>query len=602
LTGLPEPRRRARALLAGALLTIAALAIFGQAGAHDFVNFDDPEYVYDNQMVRGGLSWEGLAWAFTHAHANNWHPLTWLSHMLDCELFGLDAGAHHLVSVALHAANAWLLCWALALLTQRFWPSVLVALLFAVHPLRVESVAWVAERKDVLSGLFFVLTLLAYRRYSGRPSAGRYALVAGALALGLLAKPMLVTVPFVLLLLDFWPLRRIGAAADIARLALEKLPLVALAGASSVVTVAVQSASGAVQSTAALSITERLAHAPVAWLSYLAKACWPSGLAVFYPHPALAGANPPLLAALGALALLAALTLLAVAAARRCGAWMVGWSWFLGMLVPVIGIVQVGDQSWADRYAYLPVIGLQIAAVFGLHTALPARLHRPAAIAGALACVAYGAAAWHQVGYWRNSVTLCERALAVTEDNYLAHVNLGIELRRRGELGAARAHYREAMRIRPGNVLATSELGSVLAELGELKEAQRLLEQAVAAAPGYGHAHTALGIAYGMDDQLERARACFDRALELDPNDTHALVGIGTILFQQNRVDEAAQRFAAALAIDPGHLRAGLNLAELHASRGEWDAAIRRLETVLRFHPGDPTAHRRLEQVRRRRG
>ena len=471
--------------LCGALV-IAVIFVYGPTGHYGFVDWDDPAYVRDNPRVRSGFSWEGLRWAFTQSHASNWHPLTWLSHMVDCQLFSADeqdAGNHHLVSVALHAANSVLLLVALRWMTGALWPSALVAALFAVHPLRVESVAWISERKDVLSGFFFMLTLLAYRWYTQRPKLWRYAAVLLSLTLGLMAKPMLVTVPFVLLLLDFWPLRRIRqkkgsglfcrngpAGASHKRVLtpfsvlMEKVPLLVLAAASCLITISAQRAGGAVVSVEGLQWTWRLVVTPSAYLMYLGKTIWPTKLACLYPHPALVADEKFIAwvaAALAATLLLTAVTVAVFLTARRWPYLIIGWLWFLGMLVPVIGLMQVGAQFWADRYAYLPLVGVYLMLAWGLHDLASRFPKTRLAVIVNMCCVvlALTVAARAQVRVWRDDQTLFAHALAVTRNNYVAHSNLGLALQNMGRIEEAMAHYQDALRIKPDYATAYYNLG-----------------------------------------------------------------------------------------------------------------------------------------------
>ncbi len=420
--------KTSKAVLAvSCFLVVAVLAVFGRTVVqkYPFIDFDDGEYVYENSHVTGGLSLGEAGWAFTHFSASNWHPLTWLSHMLDCQIYHRSdqpyqqaAWGHHLTNVLLHAGAAVLLFLALWRLTVAVWPSALVAALFAIHPLRVESVAWISERKDVLSGLFFMLTLLAYAGYARRPSVLRCFWVVLAYALGLLAKPMLVTLPFVLLLLDYWPL---GRLAGWRRCFAEKIPLFVLAAASCVVTVLAQR--GVIAAVERLSFQDRAANALVSLVAYLGKFLWPTNLAIFYPHPQ---ASLESWKVVGALALLAAVTAVAAVWRRKYPHLIVGWLWYLGMLVPVIGLVQVGGQAMADRYTYLPNIGLGIALAWSLAVLVARRpaLRTAAVFASAAAIVVLMAWAWRQTGFWRDSEDLWRRAVDCTERNSIAHNSL----------------------------------------------------------------------------------------------------------------------------------------------------------------------------------
>lgn len=438
-------------LVLGAALALLTVLAFLPSLANGFVLLDDPLYVTGNPRVREGITQDGLAWALTANVANNWHPLTVLSHMLDVEIFGLPPAGHHLTSLLLHLASVLLLFEALRRMTGSAFRSALVAALFAVHPTRVESVAWVAERKDVLSGVFWMLALLAYAAWVRRPSVGRYLLVALAMALGLASKPMLVTLPCVLLLLDLWPLgrRRLGS------LVFEKLPLFALSATSSVMTLRYQATSLAPLE--ALPWDLRLSNAVVSYAAYLGKAFLPRDLAVFYPFPM----EIPAWKVAASAVLLALLTGLAAWKARRSPWLLVGWLWFLGTLVPVIGLVQVGRQAMADRYTYLPFIGLFLAVVWGVAELAERRrdvLRAVLTVSSVLAVLALAVMTRAQTRRWTDSVTLFQHALAVTEDNYLAHLGLAKALASQGDREGAAAQYRAALAIRPGLVQARREL------------------------------------------------------------------------------------------------------------------------------------------------
>lgn len=477
-------------LLISLLLTFAALVVFWQLADHEFVNFDDELYVTRNSHVQAGLTYQGLVWALTTTHVGNWHPLTWLSHMLDCELYGLNPGGHHFTSLLLHIANTLLLFVVLKRMTGALRRSVFVAALFALHPLHVESVAWVAERKDVLSTFFWILTMGVYVRYVERPGLNGYLLVLLSFALGLMAKPMLVTLPFVLLLLDYWPLGRFqfGQSSDdsnsqshesinfsnqrslIFRLVLEKAPFFALAAVSGVVTFLVQQGGGAVCSLDVLTLDIRVANAMVSYVSYMEKMIWPHHLAVFYPHP---GSSLPMWQAAGAGLLLLSVSGLVVRAARRYPYLLTGWLWYLGTLVPVIGLVQVGGHAMSDRYTYVPLIGLFIIMAWSVPDLLSRWRYRNiglALAAGALLS-AFMICTTVQVRHWQNSVALFEHTLDVTANNWLAHNNMGIALARRGKFDEAIAHYSETLRIKPNYARAYNNRGIVLAVQGKTAQA-----------------------------------------------------------------------------------------------------------------------------------
>ena len=465
------------------MLAAISFAVFGQTLTHEFINFDDGDYVYENPVVARGLTLQGLVWAFTSFDASNWHPLSWLSHMLDCQLYGLHPGGHHLTNVLLHTATVIALFLVLRQMTGALWRSAFVAAVFAIHPLRVESVAWVAERKDVLSGLFFMLTIGAYVGYARLPqSAARYGLVVLLFATGLMCKPMLVTLPVVLLLLDYWPLQR-AEPRKLSGLVMEKLPMLALSAASCVVTLLAQT--GAIQSTGSFSLPLRLVPALVACKVYLVQMVYPAGLAVFYPFPhnglsAWEGAmDGTLLAILSAVAW----------GERRTRPWLLmGWVWYLLMLLPVAGIIQVGRQAHADRYTYLPQIGIYVALTWlvaewrvrWLHDR-PLRVALGGLMAGVLAVLIV--CAWKQTTYWQNSKTLWIHALGCTTDNYVAHYNLGNTLRQNGRLDEAIVQYQEAIKIMPDYAEAYNHLGYALLQRGRVDEAITYCRQAMQIQP-----------------------------------------------------------------------------------------------------------------------
>ena len=469
------------------LAALLAFALFSEVGSFEFLNYDDPDYVTQNPLVRGGLSAENARAAFGF-HAANWHPLTWLAHMLDVQVFGLEAGPMHLVNAGLHAINAALLVLVLSALTGRTGLALLVALLFAAHPLRVQVVAWISERKELLASTCFLALLLSYTRYARTKSTASYAASLLALALGLMSKPMLVSAPFVLLLLDVWPLGRTRNERP-SRLWLEKLPHFALAGAAAVLTVLAQRAAGAIGELQALSLSERLWTAGAGLCFYLRAAFWPTGLAAFYPHPVLSGQGL-LVPGLCGLGLASALSLVAWYGRAQRPELFAGWFWFLGMLVPVLGLVQVGDQGWADRYFYLPGIGLALALVFTLSRAgTGGRMLLGLAAAGALAFVSL-----QRLPDWRSSRALFERALAVTERNWIAHNNLGLVFLDRRELARAREQFEAAAALRPRFVAARFNLGLTLEAEGQFPRAVETYQSALALQPGHAESLIRLAV------------------------------------------------------------------------------------------------------------
>ncbi len=597
------------------LLVLCTAAVYAQTFRHPFIPYDDNEYVYENPHVLRGLTWEGVGWALTSLRASNWHPLTWLSHMLDCELFGLRPGYHHLVNVLLHILNSLLLYLALRRMTGAVWRSAAVAALFALHPLHVESVAWVAERKDLLCALFFMITLHAYAWYAARPCRARYGLVFGSLALGLAAKPMLVTVPFVLLLLDYWPLERLRAAEDagpagageiprrgpekrgagLPRLLVEKTPLFALAAFSCIITFIAQQRGGATASTHVVPLGVRTANALVSYAAYAGKMLWPRGLAVFYPYRASVSTAEWA----GAALLLAGVTWLVIRAGRRRGYLAVGWFWYLGMLVPVIGLVQVGRQSMADRYTYLPLIGLFLMGAWGAAD-LAARRRRGRAVlavAAAAALLACMAGTRARVRDWRNGVTLFEQALRVTKDNALAHNNLGLALEEGGRTEEAIRHYREALRIDPAMDNAHGNLGNALIEQGRREEGIREYEQALRINPGSVRAHNNLGNALMAEGKTGEAIRHYREALRIDPDQAAAHSNLGNALMAEGKGDQAIRQYREALRIDPADFRAHNNLGLALARQGRGDEGAARIREALRLEPDYADAHYNLGVV-----
>jgi len=519
--------------LLSVLLFLSILAVYGQVSGHGFVNYDDNLYVTGNSQVQRGLTWDGVVWAFATLHGGNWHPLTWLSHMTDVQLFGLDAGWHHRVNVLFHGLNTVILFLVLKGMTGAPGRSFFVAALFGVHPLHVESVAWVAERKDLLSTLFWLSTMGAYLRYVRRPTVPGYLSVAVFFALGLLSKPMLVTLPFALLLFDWWPLGRIAAVegADrsrnpsvrpaLSRVVREKIPLLALSAASCVVTYIAQLKGGSVSGWEESSLGLRSSNALVSYLVYLDKAVWPSSLAVFYPF---SRAGFPAWKVAGAALLLAVVSAAAVWQARRRPYFAVGWFWYVGTLVPVIGLVQVGSQAYADRYTYLPLIGLFIAVLWGAPEALE-RLHFRRQIlgaAGAAALLALAAASFIQVGYWKDDFSLFSHARDTTTGNWLAHNNMGDILFRQGRIDEAIAEFREAVRIMPDFVDGRCNLAYLLALRERKEEAIDQYREVLRERPDFSIAHNNLGDLLLQKGETDEAILHFREALRYRPDDSLA--------------------------------------------------------------------------------
>ncbi|MGA2114565.1 MAG: tetratricopeptide repeat protein [Bryobacteraceae bacterium] len=567
------------------LLVAAIFAVYWQTLHFGFVNYDDPDYVTGNVHVRAGLTAGGVAWAFRHSFAGNWFPLTWLSHMLDVEVFGLDSGLHHLTSVSIHAGSTLLLFAFLRRTTKSRWPSAMVAALFAVHPLHVESVAWIAERKDVLSAFFWMLTLYAYAGYAARPGPARYGLALAAFCLGLMAKPMLVTLPLVLLLLDYWPLAR-GVRL------LEKLPFLALSAAVAVIAYVVHREAGATASLDIFPLAVRLENASVSYAVYALKMFWPSNLAVFYPYPRQSLAVPASLAALG----LAAITLVAIRMAARRPYLIAGWVWYLVTLGPVIGLIQVGAQARADRYTYIPAVGLSIALVWGAAEVLQRWPRVRAALAWSV-CAVCVVLSWTQAGYWQDGVSLFRRAVDVTTDNYVARFNLAAALAVRGEDAEAAGQLAEAVRIHPNSAPARAELGQLLAKQGRLQEALLQLHAAVGLNPCDAVAHYRLGTVLGEAGEGSEAAREFTEAVRLDPGNADAHYNLGISLANQGRVEEAASEFAATARLSPEDASARYNLGVSLARLGRVREAIAQLSEAVRIDPKLPGVREALDEA-----
>jgi len=584
-------RRAPRPAVLALGLVVLTLAAFLPALDHGFVAFDDNQYVYDNPRVREGLSWEGALWASGAPVAGHWHPLTLLSHMLDVELYGLDPRGHHLTSVALHAVNAVLLFAFLHAATGSAWRSAAVAALFAVHPLRVESVVWIAERKGVLSAFFWLLAMLAYLRYARRPGSGRYALVAAAMGFGLAAKAMVVTLPVALLLLDYWPLARwrpgdSGPPGRLRGMLLEKVPLLLLGLAATAAAFATQAAT--LQPLETLPAARRLALAAVSYATYLGDTVLPRGLAFLYPLPAAVPPGRTLAAAL----LLAALTALALARARRSPYLIVGWLWFLAVLVPVSGLAQFGAHARADRFTYLPSIGLTIAVVWGVSELLAhrPRLGRAAAVAAGAAVLALTVATRAQVATWRDSETLFAHAAAVTEDNYVAHLNLASLRGARGERERAMEHLRAALAAAPGSPDVLGGAADALIAWGRPREALPYLRRALAAAPDDPRLHHTAASAFDALGDAETALAHLRRAVALDPAFAAAQHGLGALLLRRGDEDGALAAFRAALAVDPSRLELYPAVIRLLEERGRGDEAAVYRAARARLAAGAPPA------------
>jgi Flp pilus assembly protein TadD len=599
-------------------LAVVTFGIYAQVIGHRFITIDDLSYVAENPMVNRGVTLAGLAWAFTTFHQGNWHPLTWIAHMIDSQLFGTIAGAHLLVSALIHAANTLLVFWFLLRTTHARWPSALVAALFALHPLHVESVAWAAERKDTLSTFFGLLSLIAYTRYAEAPSLRRYAWTAITLALGLLAKPMLVTWPFVMLLLDYWPLRRfsvatalgrragakaanhVGAprhseAATVCRLIVEKIPLFVLVAASAVVTSVAQSHAGAVRTFTDFPFAQRLANAVVSYAKYLLLAFWPNDLAVFYPLPE---AGIPAWQIIGAALLLIAITAFCFFQRKIRPYLIVGWLWFLGTLVPVIGLVQVGGQTMADRYFYIPSIGLFIALVFGLADIAERRRVAPwlsAAIADVVLLV-LATLTNAQIHRWSDSFTLFKHALTVAPSVAIED-SLGYTMQRSGRLDEAAAHFEKALQIRPDDYMSLLYMGVNRFYQGRVPEAMEYAQAAIRSQPDSAKAHNLLGMALANQNRNEAALDEVRRASELAPGDAEIRNDLGLTLARLGRIPEAIEEFHESLRLDPNNAAAHTNLGLVLLASGKPRESILEFEAALQLNPDLKAAAEGLRQA-----
>jgi tetratricopeptide (TPR) repeat protein len=665
-------------------LGLLTLAVFGLTVRYSFLDYDDDAYVLANPHVLTGLTWQNVGWAFGSTHASNWHPLTWLSHALDCQLYGRWAGGHHLTNVLFHLTNTLLLFGLLQRMTGALWRSAFVAGLFAVHPLHVESVAWIAERKDVLSAFFFLLTLWAYVRYVERsevggrrsegtgpwsvvrgpwsfcrlPSSVFYLLSVGCFTLGLMSKPMVVTLPFLLLLLDYWPLRRFPFSArrpeiprsrgkgrmsrvpvpastlnprpsTLPRLLAEKLPFLALAAASCLATVFAQKKGGAMLSLGEFPFRLRLANALVSYARYLGKALWPQQLAPFYPHPV----QWPDWQVAGAGILLACASISVIVLARRAPYLFTGWFWFLGMLIPVIGLVQVGSQAMADRYMYLPGIGLFLAVAWGVPVLVPAGTRRGRILRAAslLVVAACSVCAAMQVRYWKDSEALFTHAIQVTRDNCVAynnlgkalaqqerldeavqafseslqirpdfahaHANLGGALRRQGKLEAAAAHFETALFFHPEDAQVQNDLGNVLDALGRPDAAMPHYLLALQVNPDLASAHYNLAGTLAARGQADEAVSHFEAAIRLEPKNASAHYNLGYTLAKLGCLKEAEAEYLAALELNPDHASARNNLGNLLIRMGKPSQAIPQFEAVLAKKPDLAEAHYGLSKA-----
>jgi protein O-mannosyl-transferase len=571
------------ATIAGALV-LMTVAAYWPMGHNGFVNFDDQTYVTGNRHVGEGLSWQGVKWAFTEFHTCNWHPLTWMSHMLDVQLFGMHAKWHHLVSLAFHILNTLLLFGFLGRVTRKVWASAFVAALFALHPLHVESVAWVAERKDVLSTFFWLGAMWMYAYYAKRPGWARYAGVAVFFALGLMSKPMAVTLPLILLLLDYWPLERYdgngrNAGKSLWGLIVEKLPLVGMSVVSAIVTL--QAQRGAISTLDMVSLPMRLANAIESYGRYMWEMVWPAGLAVLYPYPN----HPQYAEAAAVLALLVAVTAAALYFGRRMKFLVVGWLWYMVILVPVIGLVQVGEQSHADRYTYLPLVGLLVIVAWAAAEAINRRpaLRPGAVVAAAAILVVTGTVTFRQLSYWKDSISLFERAIAVTKDNHLAMTNLGNALVADGESDRAMEQFRKSLQLAPKRAETLSGIGAILFGKNQLEESWDFYRRAAELRPDLQRTQLNAGASLIALSRFAEAEPYLRKALELDGASAEAWTALGHVLGATGRVDEGIAACRKAIEISPGLGAAHFTIAALYRAKGDTAAAAAAQERLKKL-------------------
>jgi Tfp pilus assembly protein PilF len=578
------------ALVISLFLTLTIVAVFWQLTGHDFVTIDDNVYVTDNPYVNSGLSAKSIRWAFTTVQAEFWHPLTWLSLMADSQIFGGNPGGYHLTNLLLHIINTLLLFFFLSNATGKLWQSGFVASLFALHPLHVESVAWIAQRKDVLSTLFWLLTLWCYTRFVEQPSRSRYGWALGFFILGLMSKPMLITLPFTLLLLDYWPLGRFQYKDSLRAFMhavwpyiREKLPFFGIAAAASIVTYMAQKLGGGVDSSNPYLLADRLANALISYGVYILKMIWPQNLAFFYPFP---GKLPMWQIGIAAIPL-GVITIASIKSIKRHPYFIVGWLWYLGTLVPVIGLVKIGDFAMADRYTYVPLIGLFIILAWSLPELLRKWHYKAVALSIVAILVVSGLAAvtWIQTRYWSNSMTLYTHALQVTKNNFFAHYAIGNILAGKGKMNEASSHFAAAVKIRPDKATLQNELGRTLASQGRFDEAIPHLIQALKIKPNKAEAHYNAGLALAAQGQIKKSIYHFTAALQLypaliqaqrrhPPEVMSAHFRRGKAFEDEGDIDKAVKEYKLALADPSAYVAALIKVANLYADRKDYAKAL----------------------------
>jgi len=577
------------------ILALGTFIVFWPVRNFQFINFDDHVYITDNPYVYSGLARTNILWAFTTAYSSNWHPLTWLSHMIDCQLFSTNPGWHHIINLLFHIINTLLLFTFLSQITCKTGQSFFVAALFALHPLHVESVAWVAERKDVLSTMFWFLTIIAYVSYIRHRGIIKYLLIVALFALGLMAKPMLVTLPFVLLLFDYWPIERFKKE-KLHYLILEKIPLFIFSAASCIVTVIAQRSGGALESTETIPLGFRMANAILSYAKYIQKTFWPTKLAFFYPHPAT---EFNLLLLLVSLSLLLAISVYVISQFNKRKYLLVGWLWFIGTLVPVIGFVQVGAQAMADRYTYVPLIGIFMIVTWGVSD-LFVKLKCPRYLLTAAALVVLvflSICSRIQVLYWRDSTALFEHALEVTEKNYTAHSCLAYVLCEQGKINEAIAHNRLAIKFNPAYLDAQFNLGNIFLQQGNLNDALNQFYNVLQIDPDYIKAHRNIAKILIKQDKPAQAIPHYENILKVQPDDYDAQNGLGIVLARIGKFNEAFEHFNRALQVDPDRAEIYNNLGFTFIQQGKFDEAELQLTKALKLDPNNSKTHYQFARV-----
>jgi tetratricopeptide (TPR) repeat protein len=588
------------------LLIFAIIVVYGQAINFDFIGYDDELYVTENLNVQKGFTTKGVKWAFTTFHSANWHPMTWLSHMLDCELYGLNPMGHHWTNVQFHIANTLLLFFILFKMTGALWRSTFVTALFALHPLHVESVAWIAERKDVLSAFFGLLSIAAYCRYVKNPQLINYLLIVLFLGLGLMAKPMLVTLPFVLLLLDYWPLQRIKFQKNLnaelveffgfkaaLRFIWEKIPLFMLVAVASTLTFIAQQSEGAVKALGILSLKIRIANALVSYVNYVSKMIWPSNLAVFYPHPEN---TLPAWQIIGAALLIAVAIFLSIRTLKKYPYIAVGLFWYLGTLVPVIGLVQVGDQAMADRYTYLPLIGLFIIISWGAFDFLKKwHYHTIILILSAISIIfVLAVCTFLQLGYWQNGITLFEHAIKVTNKNCVAHNNLGVLLSKEEKFDEAVFNYDEVLKIKPNDSRALYNKGCALRDKRDLDKAAFFFKESLKIKPDNAKAYNELAYILFVQGKPDEAILHYRNALKIKPDFINAYNNLANVLYLQGEIDKAVLLYKEALRLGTENVDTHYNIGLFYKNQGKLKKAMTHLAKAIKIDPDYAKAYNEI--------